>query len=121
MQPVASKTHDLDPEQGEVACTLFGTYNGSHGFRTAFTMARIPALTGSGRLPHASTTLIKSSGKSGRLACTHVAQFRCTDVLLSCSGNAALCMALTDAEAGNTPICLLFVGISATSVSEMLF
>jgi hypothetical protein len=97
-----------------------GRVSDSHRFRTAFTMAKIPALIGSGRLPHASTTLIKSSGKSGRLACTHVAQFGCTDLSRSCSGNVALCIALSDAEAGNTPICLVFAGISATSVSEML-
>jgi hypothetical protein len=54
--------------------------NGSHGFRTAVTIARIPALTGSGRPPHASTTSIKSSGQPGRFACTHVAQFGCTDL-----------------------------------------
>jgi hypothetical protein len=98
----------------------YGKYNGSHGFRTTFTIARIPALTSSGRLLHAPTTLIKSSGKPNPFACTHVAQFGCSDPLLSCSGNVDFCMALEDAEPGNIPICLLFAWIGTTSVSEVL-
>jgi hypothetical protein len=75
-----------------------------HIWRVALTIARIPALTASGRVSHAFTTWVKSSGKVSRCCCTHVTHFECMDVSFWYGGIVRVCCGVDNIASGNVLI-----------------
>ena len=88
----------------------------AHCRGTAFTMARIPVFTASGRLSQAATTIQRSSGSAWG---THRAHFWCKEMSCGCSGSAGFCSGAGETACGNALMCLAFAQICAVSMWEV--